>query len=399
MQCLISRQKRIIDAAERNARRILILGIACSASYVVLSSLYHLFFNPALYSDMRWTWLPAVKSWLDNPNTLYDNTFCPFKNPPQIVFLFMAFYFMPGDTLLKIFAFSVSVFVTSLCIFVVARKNYRLMGKDETKALIFASLGLMMTAQGADHLYSQFNIAAGLCLVLSFYGMLKGNEKLQFFFLGLSVMFKHITIFMIPIILFQGKFKFWKMVERLVFVALPLLPSVAIFLAYPHLITTFIKANTSAIVDFNNAIVFAGSLTKFLALYTPLSPVAALVVVAAVGYGAFLLLWRKRLLDDQDFYLIASFVTMLVSPEFYGQHHGIFYFFIVAWAVKYNKRYLLAKVVLVALISTLFTIPLSSVVFLSLYVLEKVRGFPLQQAPPAGRVNPGNAAAPALESR
>ncbi len=381
MQCLISRQKRIIDAAKRNARRIFILGIACSAFYVVFSLIYHLFLNPEMFGDLRGTWLPAVDSYIYDINNLYDNINCPFKNLPQIVFYLMIFYFIPGDLLIKILAFGVSIFVMSMCTFVVARKNYQLMGQDATKALILASLGLMMIAQSVDQIYSQLNISSGLCLVLSFYGMLKGNEKLQFFFLGLSVMFKHITIFMIPILLIQGKFSLRKLVTRLVFVVLPLVPSIVIFLRFPHLIPSFIKANTNAIVDFNNSIIFAGSLTKFLTLYTPLSPIVALVVVAVVGYGAFILLAKKRHLDNQDYYIIASFVTMLISPEFYGQHHGIFYFFIVMWLIKYSKRYLRVKVILVALISTILVIPLSSVFFLVLYVLEKMREPPVNPAP------------------
>ncbi|MBN2153031.1 MAG: DUF2029 domain-containing protein [Candidatus Lokiarchaeota archaeon] len=391
---MATRQQRIVDAAGRNARRLFVLAIACNAVFITIAIVYHLFFNPALHGDLRWTWLPAVDSWLNDPNSLYDNVLCPFKNPPQLVYLLMAFYFLPGDLLAKIFAFSLSVLATSLASFVVARRNYRLMGHDATMALLLASLGLVMTAQGADHVYSQFNVAAGLCVVLSFYGMLVGNEKLQFFFLGLSVMFKHITIFMIPIVLLQGRFKIGKLIRRLFFMVLPLVPSVAMLLAYPHLISSLVRANTSAIVDYNNSIAFAGSLTKFLALYAPLSPLAALVVVAAVGYGAFVVLWRKRCLDGQDFYIAGAFVTMLVSPEFYGQHHGIFYFIIVAWAIKYNKRYARAKFVLVALVSTIFVIPLSSVFFLSLYMLEKLRASPPDPilAPTAGQELPAAAA-------
>jgi len=199
---------------------------------------------------------------VNNPNNLYNPTFYvdiwPFRYFPLSALMFVPFYLLGFDLGLIIFNFInlilnilISIILYKLVILVRAPDH-----ESESKRVIFyICLYLIGIPQLFNYILGQINLYVTLLILLSLFIFIKNSDvKWQFIasiILGISIIIKPTTLFMIPFIIVIGynyekkkiTLKFTQSVLRLVGIALPLILNIIMFLTYPNLLNGFIATN------------------------------------------------------------------------------------------------------------------------------------------------------------
>jgi len=127
--------------------------------------------------------------------------------------------------------------------------------KEEKRVVIYISIYLMSLPNFFNYILGQINLYVTLLILLSLYIYLKYNgmkwELIASILLGISIIIKPITIFMIPFILIihydlisrKLKFDVTRSFIRLIGIVLPLSLNLIMFLILPNLLDGFIEAN------------------------------------------------------------------------------------------------------------------------------------------------------------
>ena len=140
------------------------------------------------------------------------------------------------------------------------------------------------------YMQGQVIVYVALCSVLGLYFFLTRNEIAGSLCLGISIVFKPISIFVVFFLLLDRDLK--RVVRRLLFVIIPLLPDMLIFTLNPVLLENFIAFNTfgfRSLYSFYPAISFSTLLIEF----ADLSSLQAMIIALAIALILGLIVLRK----------------------------------------------------------------------------------------------------------
>jgi len=196
---------------------------------------------------------------LKNINDLYITPYnWPFRYLPITSLFFIPFHLMGFDLGFIVFNFLnlilnvlISVILYKIIIFIRGEDHE----KEEKRVVLYISIYLMSLPIFFNYILGQINLYVTLLILLSLYIYLKYNgikwELIASVFLGISILIKPITIFMIPFVLIihydlinrKLKFDIFHSFVRLIGIVLPLSLNLIMFLILPNLLDGFIQAN------------------------------------------------------------------------------------------------------------------------------------------------------------
>ncbi len=254
---------------------------------------------------------------LKDINNLYTTSYnWPFRYLPIASLFFVPFKLMGFDLGFVVFN-SINFFLNILIcvilyrIIILIRANNH--EKEENRVILFISIYLMSLPNFFNYILGQINLYVTLLILLSLYIYLNYNdikwELLASIFLGISILIKPITIFMIPFILiihFDLKekklyFDLFHSFIRLSGIIIPLSLNLIMFLTIPNLLNGFIEVNftssepsqinhsfsiTKLIINFLYFIGFTED--QILTLQMPLFFIIA-VIFLFIGFTPFLI--------------------------------------------------------------------------------------------------------------
>ena len=228
--------------------------------YFFLSIIVTLFFLRT-QSDF-YVYYKVGEIFVNDPNNLYNPAFYtdiwPFRYFPLSALLFVPYYLMGFN--LGFIIFNFINFILNILISVILYKVIILVRgndheKDDKRIILYICLYLIGLPQVFNYILGQINLYVTLLILLSLFIFLKFKEikyqLLASFILGISIIIKPTTIFMIPFILvlnytYEKKrisFDFKLSFLRLFGVLLPLSLNVVMFLIYPGLLSGFLVTN------------------------------------------------------------------------------------------------------------------------------------------------------------
>ena len=271
------------------------------------------------------------KVFIDNINELYNQanyTRWPFRYFPISAIFFVPFYLMGFN--LGFILFNLTNLILNILICVVLYKIIILIrGEDheqeEKRIVLYISLFLMGLPNLFNYILGQINLYITFLILMSLYLFLKYEDAkynlIASIILGLSILFKPITIFLIPFLLVihfnleEKKFeiKIFKSIIRLVGFLIPLSLNIFFFLISSELLDGFLDVNltgedtvlknhsfsiTKLIQNF--FIVLGFSQTQLLSFQLPIFLII-LIIIGGIGFIFYLI----RRFDDN--YLIYGY--------------------------------------------------------------------------------------------
>ncbi len=228
--------------------------------YFFLSLIVTLFFLRT-QSDF-YVYYKVGEIYVNNPNNLYNPAFFtdiwPFRYFPLSAILFVPYYLLGFNLGFVIFNFInlilnilISVILYKIIILVRGDDHER----EDKRIVLYICFYLIGLPQVFNYILGQINLYVTLLILLSLFIFLKFKEikyqLLASFILGISILIKPTTLFMIPFIVvlnysyekkrisFDLKLSFL----RLFGVLLPLSLNVIMFLIYPDLLSGFLDTN------------------------------------------------------------------------------------------------------------------------------------------------------------
>jgi len=199
----------------------------------------------------------------------------PFRYLPLAAFYFIPFYLMGFDLGFIVFNsvnlllnIIISIYLYKIII-LIRRGDHE---EKDDQIILYIGLFLMSLPQIFNYFLGQINLYITFMIIFSLYLFLKHDQiKMQIiasFILGISVIFKPITIFMFPFLILshynriEKKFKleFSKSLIRLIAALIPLGINVIFFIVYPKLWQDFTAINITG--ETNTLVNFSFSITK-----------------------------------------------------------------------------------------------------------------------------------------
>jgi hypothetical protein len=280
-------------------------------------------------------------------NDIYTETYrWPYRYFPLSALYFVPFYLMGFDLGFIIFNLINLILNILICIYlfkIIDLVKGRDHEKDNKRVVLYICLYMISLPQIFNYILGQVNLYVTLLILLSLFIFLKySGMKWQLFasiILGLSIVIKPITIFMIPFLLVlqfdlkSKKFKFdlWKSVTRMVGVILPLSLNLVLFIIFPRLLQGFIATNftstepsqpnhsfsiTKLII---NLLFFTGLTNdQVLSLQLPLFLII-LISFAVIGFMAFII--RKNTPHSIIYGYSFGILIMLICYYDSWDHH------------------------------------------------------------------------------
>ena len=196
---------------------------------------------------------------LRNINDLYIEPYnWPFRYLPLSALYFVPFYLMGFDFGFIVFNLINLILNILICIFLYRIINL-VRGKDhetdDKRVVLYICLYMISLPQIFNYILGQVNLYVTLLILLSLFIFLKYSaikwQLIASIILGLSIVIKPITIFMIPFLIViqfdlkNKKFKFdiSKSFTRLIGIILPLSLNLIMFIIFPRLLQGFIATN------------------------------------------------------------------------------------------------------------------------------------------------------------
>ena len=233
-------------------------AIFLQLTYFIVSSVLTLIFFRNL-NDFR-VYYKVGEVFTSNVTNLYDpmNYDWPFRYLPLSAFFFVPFYYLGFN--LGFIIFNILNLTLNGCISIILYKIIIIIkGADHEKSnnrvLLYISLYLMGTPQLFNFILGQINLYVTFCILFSLYLFLKyENFKWQLiasFILGISIIFKPITLFLFPFLLIlkfnkqtkKIEFNFLQSIIRFAGALTPLALNLILFLVSPPLLEGFININ------------------------------------------------------------------------------------------------------------------------------------------------------------
>lgn len=199
---------------------------------------------------------------VNNPQNLYNPAFYtdtwPFRYLPLSALMFVPYYLLGFD--LGFIVFNLINLLLNILISILLYKIIILVrGTDheshDKRVILYICLFLIGVPQLFNYILGQINLYVTLFILLSLFIFIKYSDiKWQLIasiILGISIIIKPTTVFMIPFIILLGydyekkkfKLEFTKSFVRLLGVILPLLLNLILFFIYPNLLNGFLTAN------------------------------------------------------------------------------------------------------------------------------------------------------------
>ena len=199
---------------------------------------------------------------VNNPKNLYNPAFYtdtwPFRYLPLSALMFVPYYLLGFD--LGFIVFNLINLLLNILISIILYKIIILVrGTDheshDKRVILYICLFLIGVPQLFNYILGQINLYITLFILLSLFIFIKYSDiKWQLIasiILGISIIIKPTTVFMIPFIILLGydyekkkfKLEFTKSFVRLLGVILPLLLNLILFFIYPNLLNGFLTAN------------------------------------------------------------------------------------------------------------------------------------------------------------
>ena len=285
------------------------------------------------------------KTFVKDINNLYNlETRWPFRYFPLSAVLFVPFYLLGFNIGFIIFNLINLILNILICvilykiIILVRRKE-----KEDKRVITYISLFLMGIPQIFNYILGQINLYVTLLILISFLIYFKyDRNRWQFIaslLLGISIIIKPITIFMIPFIILirydynmkKLNLEFKKTILRIVGVLLPLSLNIFIFLILPSLLKGFIEVNF--IGEDTIYINHSFSLTKVIENFLyfigvteeQLLNVQLLIFLSVLGvlggFGFLIYLFRRRNSSDLIYGYTFGILIMLLSYYDSWDHH------------------------------------------------------------------------------
>jgi hypothetical protein len=189
-----------------------------------------------------------------------------------------------------------------------------------------------------NYILGQINLYVTLLILLSLYLFLTREELkwdlIASIILGISVIIKPITIFMIPFLLglkisfkpIKFQFKAIKSLLRIIGVILPLALNIIFFLLYPTLWEGFLTMNFTggAPVQENHSFSLTKNILNFLYFYSIThNPLVVFLIILLIigGIGFFAYVFRRIIKDSIIFgYLFGILIMLLVYFDSWTHH-------------------------------------------------------------------------------
>ncbi|NVM37614.1 MAG: DUF2029 domain-containing protein [Candidatus Lokiarchaeota archaeon] len=259
------------------------------------------------------------KIFIDNVNELYNQDYYtrwPFRYFPISAIFFVPFYLMGFDLGFIIFNLINLILNTLICL-VLYKIVILIRGEDhereDKRIVLYISLFLMGLPNLFNYILGQINLYITLLILISLFLFLKYEDTkwnlIASIILGVSMLFKPITIFLIPFLIIinfdweRKKFeiKFLKSIIRLVGFLIPVSLNIFVFLLYPELLDGFLNVNltggdtvltnhsfsiTKLIQNF--FIVLGFSQTQLLSFQLPIF-LMILIVIGGIGFALYLI--------------------------------------------------------------------------------------------------------------
>ncbi len=275
-------------------------------------------------------------------NNLYTADYLwPFRYFPISATLFVPFYFLGFDTGFIIFNFINLLLNIVICVLIykiiihIRREYYA--GEDK-RIILYISLFLLSLPNLFNYILGQINLYVTFLILLSLLLFLK-HEKVRWDFiasiiLGISVIIKPITIFMIPFLIiiqfnYQEKkfeFEFLRTLIRLIGVILPLTLNFTFFIVFPTLWEGFISTNFTGEepIILNHSFSLTKIITNFCIFYKiSYNPLLILIIILFIigGPSFFIFIFRKSKNNSIIFaYLFGILIMLLVYYDSWPHH-------------------------------------------------------------------------------
>jgi len=185
-------------------------AILLHSFYFFLSIIVTLFFLRT-QSDF-YVYYKVGEIYVNNPNNLYNPTYYvdiwPFRYLPLSALLFVPYYLLGFN--LGFIIFNFINFILNILISIILYKVIILVRgddheKDDKRIILYICLYLIGLPQVFNYILGQINLYVTLLILLSLFIFLKFKEikyqLLASFILGISIIIKPTTIFMIPFII------------------------------------------------------------------------------------------------------------------------------------------------------------------------------------------------------
>ena len=283
---------------------------------------------------------------VNNPNNLYNPAYYtdiwPFRYFPLSALMFVPYYLMGFD--LGFIVFNLINLLLNILIPIILYKIIILVrGTDheqnDKRVIFYICLYLIGLPQIFNYILGQINLYVTLFILLSLFIFIKYSDiKWQLIaslILGISIIIKPTTVFMIPFIILLGydyekkkiKLEFTKSFIRLLGVILPLLLNLILFFVYPNLLNGFLAANFtgSETVLLNHSF----SITKIISnmfLYFGAPSISGLSIFLVVllvigGLGFIFYIFRRSNVNNMIFGYLFGILIMFLAYFDTWDHH------------------------------------------------------------------------------
>jgi len=254
---------------------------------------------------------------INDINDLYTADYnWPFRYFPISALFFVPYYllgFNLGFIVFNIINLILNILICMLLYKIILITKGANHESEDSRVIFYLCLYLMSLPQVFNYILGQINLYIALLLLISLYFFLKHTTlKWNFFaslILGISVIIKPITLFLIPFIIIinfdldKKKFQiqFLKSIIRLIGFLIPVSLNIFIFLMYPELLNGFLNVNltgedtilinhsfsiTKLVQNFLIAIGFSQS--QLLTLQLPIF-ITTLIIFGGIGFIFFLI--------------------------------------------------------------------------------------------------------------
>ncbi|MHA1670409.1 MAG: glycosyltransferase family 87 protein [Promethearchaeota archaeon] len=267
----------------------------------------------------------------------------PFRYFPLAAFYFIPFYLMGFD--LGFIVFNFVNLILNIMISIYLYKVIKLIHREDNddRIIIYICVFLLSLPQLFNYFLGQINLYITLFIIFSLYLFLKNEQiKMQFLaslILGVSGIFKPITIFLFPFLILSHysysekkfKFKLKETLVRSVGILFPIAINGIVFIIYPKLWQDFTAINitgeTNTLINYSfsitklatNFLYFIGVPANLLVQYQFYMFIPILLIIGGIGF--FIFIFRRAPHNVVIYGYTLGILVMLLTYFDSWNHH------------------------------------------------------------------------------
>ncbi len=269
----------------------------------------------------------------------------PFRYFPISAVFFVPFYllgFELGFVLFTILNLSLNILICYILYKIIIQIRQKDHEKDDERIIMYICLFLLGLPNLFNYILGQINLYVTLLILLSLFLFLTREDLkwdlISSIILGLSIIIKPITIFMIPFLLvfrlsfkprnFELKVK--KSLIRIIGVIFPLTLNVFFFLVYPALWGGFLETNFTGSdpILVNHSFSLTKIILNFFVFFSiPHNPLLIFLIILFIigGLGFIIYIFRRITENSMIFaYLFGILIMLLVYYDSWTHHLLVF---------------------------------------------------------------------------